>query len=494
MSLGSKLAISFLAIVALVVALSYSSVNAIRTLGGLLDIAANVAVKKLDLVGEIRAGFQEMGDQAKRAQFAHAIQTLEKRQAGGEAACSACHTLASPEEDQRAFEAAGLKLQRRIAEVRSLIVDAGGRAELDAIENDVRQWTGLYREYLGKAGGNDFAAAHDVITQKMLPILGDIDRSTTVLAGQQRAFLDDANARARITTSRNLWLALFLVAVGLVVIAGVAFAVRRTSGGLRELAWELGQKAGQVADAAERVSSASHALAQGASDQAGSLQEVSASSADINSTAQKNANSARTSAEVSTEVSRSLSEANGRLDQLMSAMREIQASSTKVANIIKVIDEIAFQTNILALNAAVEAARAGEAGFGFAVVAGEVRSLAQRSAQAAGETAALIEESIAAARQGVAKLGAVTDVFQSLTRGADTVTRLAGEVQAGSIDQARRIEGIGGRIEDMRRVTGKTTAGALNSAAAGEELTGQAESLREIVDRLVSIAGAGGRT
>lgn len=161
-----------------------------------------------------------MGDQAKRAQLAHAIQTLEKRQAGGEAACSACHTIASPEEDQRAFEAAGLKLQRRVAEVRPLIADAGGRAELDAIENDVRQWTGLYREYLGRAGGNDFAAAHDVITQKMLPILGDIDRSTTVLAGQQRAFLEDANTRARITTSRNLWLALFLVAVGLVVIAG----------------------------------------------------------------------------------------------------------------------------------------------------------------------------------------------------------------------------------------------------------------------------------
>jgi methyl-accepting chemotaxis protein len=128
-----------------------------------------------------------------------------------------------------------------------------------------------------------------------------------------------------------------------------------------------------LSQAAETVSSSGVALAQGASEQAGALEEMAASSADISSTAHHNADHARNSAEVSTELSRNLGEAAQRLEQLMSAMRGVEESSTKVANINKVIDGVAFQTNILALNAAVEAARAGEAGLGFAVVAGEVR-------------------------------------------------------------------------------------------------------------------------
>jgi len=295
----------------------------------------------------------------------------------------------------------------------------------------------------------------------------------------------------RTLADHTRWAAFALIAFGFAVLAAVVLAWRRASRGLQQLAVELAQQAGQVAAAAESVSSASHSLAQGASDQAGSLEEVSASSADISSTAQKNAENARTSARVSTEVAGSLGDVNQRIEELMSAMGEIQASGAGIANIIKVIDGIAFQTNLLALNAAVEAPRVGEAGLGFAVVADEVRTLAQRSAQAARETAGLIEESAAASRHGQEKLAGVAAAFHDLVRGADTVTRLAGDVQAGSLDQAQRLASIGEKIGHMLRVTEPASAGAIESAQAGEELTGQAESMRQAVTRLVNVVGAG---
>jgi len=336
-SLGRKLTLSFLAIGALVLALSYSSLNAIGTLGGLLDEAANVAARKMDLVGEISAGFQEMEDHAKKTQLSHAFRSLEHAKKHSAAACSGCHTVDAQDEDQRLFEAAGGKVKQRIAEARPLIADARGLAALDVVENGVTQWTRLYREYLAKASANDFDAAHEIITGQMLPLMAGIDESTRLLADQQRAYFADSNRRARETTSRNRWAAVFLIALSMLVITGVTLTMRRTSIKLRQLASDLGQKAVQVFGAAERVSASSQTLAQGATDQAGSLQEVSASTGDIRSTAHKNVDNAKTSAEVSTQVSHSLAEANGRLEQLMSAMGDIQAASGKVAKIIKVI-------------------------------------------------------------------------------------------------------------------------------------------------------------
>src|SRR5207302_988806 len=159
----------------------------------------------------------------------------------------------------------------------------------------------------------------------------------------------------------------------------------------------------------------SQALAQGASEQAASLEETSASSQEINSTTQRNAENSRTAAGLTAQVDEQVKSANQTLAQMLSAMGEISGSSQKISKIIRVIDEIAFQTNILALNAAVEAARAGEAGLGFAVVADEVRNLAQRSAQAAKDTAALIEDSILKSGEGSKKLGEVAGSIRAIT-------------------------------------------------------------------------------
>lgn len=184
-----------------------------------------------------------------------------------------------------------------------------------------------------------------------------------------------------------------------------------------------------------------------------------------------------------------IDQANRVVDQMVASMKEINASSDKVAKIIKVIDEIAFQTNILALNAAVEAARAGEAGMGFAVVADEVRNLAQRCAQAAKDTAGLIEESIVKTNDGKTKLDQVTAAIHATTESANAVKTLVDEVNVGSQEQARGIEQIAKAVTQMEQVTQKTAASAEESASASQELSAQAETMRKIVEQLQGMVG-----
>jgi len=182
-------------------------------------------------------------------------------------------------------------------------------------------------------------------------------------------------------------------------------------------------------------------------------------------------------------------ETNRQLGEMVTAMDEIDASSTKISKIIKVIDEIAFQTNILALNAAVEAARAGEAGMGFAVVADEVRNLAQRCAQAAKDTADLIEESIGKSGSGKTKVGLVASSVQRMTDDFSKIKTLVDEVSHGSKEQTDGIGQVRKAISQMEQVSQSSAANAEEGAAAAEQLNAQSEALKDIVIRLNSMAG-----
>jgi methyl-accepting chemotaxis protein len=170
-------------------------------------------------------------------------------------------------------------------------------------------------------------------------------------------------------------------------------------------------------------------------------------------------------------------------------MDAIKVSSDNIAKIIRTIDEIAFQTNILALNAAVEAARAGEAGLGFAVVAEEVRALAQRSAQAARETAAKIEDSIEKSRQGVHISGKVSASLTEILDKARKVDDLIAEIATSSREQSQGIGQISIAITQMDKVTQNTAATAEESASAAEELSSQAENMKESVHQLLRLVG-----
>jgi chromosome segregation ATPase len=262
------------------------------------------------------------------------------------------------------------------------------------------------------------------------------------------------------------------------------FITRGINGGLRKVISELGEAAEQVTGAAAQISGGAQSLAQGASGQAATLQEISAASAQINAMAGQNAQNSRSSAENMVEASSRVDEANRNLEQMVVSMGEINASSGKISQIIKVIDEIAFQTNILALNAAVEAARAGQAGMGFAVVADEVRNLAQRCAQAAKDTAALIEETISRSHDGKTRLDEVAMAVRSITDSAAKVKNLVDAVQQGSEEQARDIGQVTRSIAQLDSVTQGVAANAEESAAASEELSAQSGALRTIVGRL----------
>lgn len=276
----------------------------------------------------------------------------------------------------------------------------------------------------------------------------------------------------------------------LALVTGVAatyFIVRGINAALHESAERIKVSAAEVSSASSQVASASESVAQGASEQAASLEETSASGQQISAMTQRNAENSRTAATLMAEVDGRVNLANKKLEQMVSSMGEITNSSERIAKIIKVIDEIAFQTNILALNAAVEAARAGEAGLGFAVVADEVRNLAQRCAQAAKDTTSLIEESVQNARSGESHLDEVAVVIRDITESAVKVKTLVDEVSHGGVEQARGIEQVSRALVQMESTTQQTAAAAEESASASQQLKAQASSMETIVLSLESL-------
>jgi methyl-accepting chemotaxis protein len=284
------------------------------------------------------------------------------------------------------------------------------------------------------------------------------------------------------SNSRQAWLgtALFLMAI-VVAVASLFLMERQVSMPLRDLAHRLAEGAHKVADSASRVSTSSQSLFQDCSHQAASLQQTAASSEQIRAMAENSTHSCNSTAELVSMSQNKFVHTNRSLAELTHAMDEINSSSNTISKVIKLIDEIAFQTNILALNAAVEAARAGSSGLGFAVVADEVRNLSQRCAQAASDSAAMIEESIAKCESGKVRLSEVTAAIHAVTEESSKVKTLVDQINTGSAEQTNGISQITHAIFDMERITQASTANAESGAAVATELNVESESLNEIV-------------
>ena len=252
---------------------------------------------------------------------------------------------------------------------------------------------------------------------------------------------------------------------------------------------ELSSVSEQTTAAASEVASSGQHLADGASRQAAALEETSATLEEISSMTKRNSEHALSAKELSAQTRTAAEQGTERMTGMQAAMNEIKASSDNIAKIVKSIDEIAFQTNILALNAAVEAARAGEAGAGFAVVAEEVRALAQRSAQAARETAQKIEDSIQKSEQGVQLSTAVAESFQNIASKARQMDDLVAEIATASNEQSQGVGQVSSAISDMDKVTQSNAATAEESASASQELSQQAQSIRQLIQSLHDIVG-----
>jgi methyl-accepting chemotaxis protein/PAS domain-containing protein len=274
--------------------------------------------------------------------------------------------------------------------------------------------------------------------------------------------------------------------------AALRDALNLSLDGLNELLGQVSTATNQISSSSTQVAAAAQDLSQGASEQAATVEEISAQMAQITAQTQQNADHATQANQLAVAARDGARVGDRRMNEMLTAMREIEDASTSISKIIKVIDEIAFQTNLLALNAAVEAARAGVHGKGFAVVAEEVRNLAARSARAAKETTEMIEGSIKKVTLGTSIAKDTATALASIVTDVGKVSDLVAEIAAASTEQADGINQINTGLEQVNQVTQRNTATAEESAASAEEMSGQAAEMQRMVGRFTLQKGRDG--
>ncbi|WP_318366699.1 methyl-accepting chemotaxis protein [Enterobacter sp.] len=261
----------------------------------------------------------------------------------------------------------------------------------------------------------------------------------------------------------------------------LADSLRHMQGELVRAVGDVRRGADAIYSGASEISSGNNDLSSRTEQQAASLEETAASMEELTATVKQNAENARQASHLALSASETAQKGGKVVDNVVQTMRDIAGSSQKIADIISVIDGIAFQTNILALNAAVEAARAGEQGRGFAVVAGEVRNLAQRSAQAAREIKGLIEDSVGRVELGSTLVESAGETMDEIVNAVTRVTDIMGEIASASDEQSRGIDQVGLAVAEMDRVTQQNASLVEESAAAAAALEEQASRLTQAV-------------
>jgi len=351
-----------------------------------------------------------------------------------------------------------LSVQRAVETLRSLVTEAqklaSSAAEGDlSVRGESSRFSGGYREII------------QGVNNTLDSVIRPVNEAAAVL---QRVAEKDLCARVSGNYKGDF--------------AKIALALNSAVKNLDETINQVATMTSQVTNASSLISTGSYSLSQGASTQASSLEEVSSALQEMAATTKQNASNAIAAQGLSDSARKSAERGVDSMKRMEEAIGRIKLSSDKTAKIVKTIDEIAFQTNLLALNAAVEAARAGDAGKGFAVVAEEVRSLAMRSADAAKNTANLIEESVKNAESGVTINSEVMKNLVEINEQVNRVSEVMAEIAAASEQQSHGVDQVNTAVEQVNQVTQQTASNAEESTSAAEELAAQALEMKQVVN------------
>ena len=382
-------------------------------------------------------------------------------------------------------------LRKALKDLRAGGVSARGTIAINKIEASLEGLDPIYARFISAIDAHDVSRATEINLGELGAAIQDLDDLTTETIAFERETMGEANTQAQnqvLSAMRVSWILLIVVLAVSCVIVRIVINLERQ---LRKNVIELNQGSEQIATAAEQIASSSQVLARESSNQAAMIEETSSSSAEISSMAKRNADNARVTTGIVGNAVMTAQQSRIAVDECVQSIMAIDDSSGKIAKIIDVIDKISFQTNILALNAAVEAARAGNAGSGFAVVAEEVRNLAQRSAEAAKETSALIGTALANAADGREKIRSVVSSEEHLESAFGEIKTLVENIGGSSSEQLAGVQQIAQAISRMEQTTQTSAANAEESAAAAQQLHAQSDALRLLAARLGKMVGFG---
>ncbi len=324
--------------------------------------------------------------------------------------------------------------------------------------------------------------------QENVQLVSQLNNVRTKILKSSDKLLNQLVSDLQRARKNSLTMNMVLVGLTLVILIVVAvFLGRSITGPINSVAHRMRDGADEIEMAVEQVAESSQTLAEGASRQAASLEEISSSLEEMSSMTQQNAENASQANAMMMETTQVVGRADKSMDELTRAMNMISEASEETSKIIKTIDEIAFQTNLLALNAAVEAARAGEAGAGFAVVADEVRSLAMRAAEAAKNTADLIESTLVKVREGSALAEETGKAFSDVTQMSEKVASLIAEISTASREQAEGVSQISKAIQEIGDVVQTTAANSEESASASQAMKEHVKQIKQLVTELLSL-------
>jgi methyl-accepting chemotaxis protein len=393
---------------------------------------------------------------------------------------NAVYLIATKADEQ--WEGYQKQLQSLKASAAQWTTQVKGNQALEAVATEIAGYITQY-EQAGAAfyqGVTDTRTANEQMASSAGEVVGTVETLKASLVEEMQAVT--ARSTTMMTAGATAGV-IFGILLAVLLTRSIAGPINRSVASLAEGAYMVSEAIGQI------NASATH-LADASTQQASSLEETSAAMEEMAAMTRTNVDNAKQASELVKVTHHAAYESDKEMVRLNEAMNAINESSGQISKIIKVIEEIAFQTNLLALNAAVEAARAGEHGKGFAVVADEVRNLAQRAAQAAGETTSLIETSVARAREGTEVAGGFGKALSSIVESVTKVSTLVDGIAMASDEQAQGVSQINTAIGQMDRVTQSLAASAEESAAAVEELSAQAGAVSQTSRDLAAVVGS----